>query len=265
MNQLSRLQKSMQQAILAGDQNILGELNGSPIINAELRLPIYVDGYRVRLVEALAHDFPVLRELAGKQIFESLARAYIATHPSQHFSIRYFGSHLSQFLANAQIDDIHPAWEEMAAFEWALGEALDAADAPIVTPDNIKTLAQSEWPHMQFALHPSTRCLSLEWNVPTLWNDHQQRRALSPLVRVQEPTTWLIWRHGIEIYFRSLDRPESWAINAAQKGFHFAAICAGLCQWLDADLVAKRAAEMVATWINDGLITAISELNLEIA
>lgn len=255
MNQLSRLQKSMQQAILAGDQNILSELDGSATRNAKLLLPIYVDGYRVRLVEALAHDFPVLQELVGEQTFESLAQAYIATYPSQHFSIRYFGSLLSQFLVNAQIGDIQPAWKEMAAFEWALGEALDAADATVVILDEIKALAQNEWPHLQFALHPSMLNLSLEWNVPTLWNDHQQQRVLGPLVRAQEPTTWLVWRHGIEIYFRSLDRSESWAINAVQNGYHFAAICAGLCQWLNADLVAKRAAEMISTWTNDGLIT----------
>ncbi len=75
-------------------------VSGSPERFVKERLGIYAEAYLLRLVEILNADFPKLRVLMGKSKFEKMAHDYLAAYPSQYFSVRYLGSHLSKFLSN---------------------------------------------------------------------------------------------------------------------------------------------------------------------
>ena len=64
----------------------------------QTRLAIYGDAYRSRLADALGSNFPALAKLLDEE-FHELALAYVDTHDSPYFSIRYYGDHLEEFLA----------------------------------------------------------------------------------------------------------------------------------------------------------------------
>ena len=70
--------------------------------SASRRLAIYYDAYRLRLLEALDSNYPILHSWMGDDEFEKLGLAYLDAHPSTHFSIRYFGHRLSEFPASAE-------------------------------------------------------------------------------------------------------------------------------------------------------------------
>ena len=64
------------------------------------RLRIYADAYRLRLTDALAHNYPCLQQLLGAEAFAALAQRYLDEHPSTSVSVRWFGHQLAAELSS---------------------------------------------------------------------------------------------------------------------------------------------------------------------
>ena len=121
-------------------QNYILDKDNSPIEHSvdgpdsafrQTRLDVYHAAYSLRLLEILSLNFAMLKVLAGEEVFERLGRDYIHSYPSNHFSVRFFGRNFSQFLATQP--EATPVFAELADFEWALGQTIDAPDAPQLT------------------------------------------------------------------------------------------------------------------------------------
>ena len=137
MPALRNLQQSFQAYVLGERQAPPATVAGTVAASAEDRMRIYSDAIRIRFLEVLGEDYPGLRAMAGDDEFRSLGLAYIAAHTSTHPSIRWFGSHLPSFLTSTAPWRDYPVLGEMARFEWAKNELLDAADSPVVTIEDI--------------------------------------------------------------------------------------------------------------------------------
>ncbi len=255
---LLNLQAEFQDYLIRPEQTaILKQVAGTAKVDAETRLGVYAEAYRLRLIEALDTDFPVLHALLGDDEFDRMARAYIDAHPSRHFSVRWFGQHLSDFLRAALPYREHPALNEMAAFEWTMTLAFDAADDPLLAMDDMAAVPPASWPGMRLTPHPSLHRLDLRWNVPAAWKAHSAGEHVNAPAENPVLVAWIVWRHDLTTYFRSLEVDEAWALDALTAGQTFADICQGLCEWIDAQHVAAHAAGLLKSWIGDGMITAI--------
>lgn len=254
---LRRLQRHFQRHVLAGSTEIVTHVTGARI-SSEARLAIYVEGYRTRLTEGLAADFPALHTLLGAKGFEELAHAYIHVHPSKHFSMRCFGHHLSEFLKRTSPYVDMPVLSEMASFEWQLLSAFDAGDADVRSVNDIEAIEPSQWGHMRFRFHPSVNRLNLSWNVPAIWNATGKTEELPTPEASDFPIPWLIWRQDLKTYYRSLTVDEAGSIDALMAERSFAWVCEQLCGWIEPESVASHAACLVKRWLNDGLIASIS-------
>src|SRR6185295_518700 len=98
-----------------------------------------------RLHECLGNDYPGLRAMLGEKEFLVVARVYVATHPSHHPNIRWFGRHMADFIGPWVPVPICEAAKSMARFEWALGAALDAADAAPLGFADLAGLPAEAW------------------------------------------------------------------------------------------------------------------------
>ncbi len=257
MDTLRRLQEDFQGYLLARDERMHPHVVGSAQVGAGERLAIYADAYRLRLLEALDTDYPGLHTLLGDDEFDAMGRAYIAAHPSVHFSLRWFGDRMSEFLHTVEPYSKYPAFTEMAAFEWAKSGAFDAADAALCSVADMAAIPPDAWPGLRFVPHSSLRRLDLRWNVPTLWKTIDTGQEPPALEENDYPIAWLVWRQDLLTYFRSLNVDEAWALDALQRGETFAAICEGLSEWVDAQNVALHAAGLLKQWLTDGLISEI--------
>jgi hypothetical protein len=289
MSALADLQSDFQAFLLDGNERMLGRVTGTAKVSAETRLAVYYDAYRLRLLEALASNYPVLRAWIGEEEFENIGIAYVAAHPSRHFSIRWFGHLLPEFLAATQPWQDKSSLAEMAALEWALSEAFDAEDGTVIGVEDMAAIPAPAWPGMRLQFHPSAQRLDLRWNVPMIWKavnrnldgekstascrgetsatpsaGKEQRGDAPALTDVpapmehEYPQAWLVWRQDLKTWFRSLSVDEAWALDAAMTGENFAAICEGLCEWIDAQNVALHAAGLMKQWITDGLVGGIA-------
>ncbi len=257
MNVLPRTQGDFQHFLLRQEGPIVDEIVGDARLDASERLKIYATAYRLRLIEALDGDFVALRAHVGPARFEEIARAYIDARPSGHFSLRYFGRHMADFLTGADPYRNEPLLAELARFDWALTDSFDAVDSAVATAGDMANIAPDAWPQLVFVPHASVQRLNLEWNAPVIWKAADKDEPLPPPEKAPHPIGWVMWRQGLQIYFRSLAVDEAFALDALLRGEHFGAICEGLTEWVDAQHVALHAAGLLKQWLADGLIQKI--------
>lgn len=256
MSQLNADQQAFQSHLMTGDPEVSASIVGDARADAATRLEVYYQAYRLRLVEILQNDFTGVHALLGTDAFRDMVLGYIAAHPSEHPSVRWFGRHLAAFLARPPYAE-HPELAEMAQFEWAWAHAFDATDQITVGPDAMADVAPEAWAGLRVTVHPSLQRLALNYNVPALFEAATRDADPPALVGESDALTWILWRRDLIVHWRSLDADEAWALGAAVQGQTFGELCAGLCGWHDPDAVPLRAASLLRTWLEDGLLSGI--------
>lgn len=262
MNQLHRLQRDFQSHVLAPQQRLPRQrierrVAGSAQVDAATRLAIYADGYRLRLVEALAVEFACLRAVLGERGFDRACREFIDTRPSRNPNLRWYGAELADFLARSRLGQRRPVLAELAAFEWHVGLAFDAVDAPRLGIEAMAALPADAWASLRLLPHPSLHRLTLHCNAPLLTRAFAAGAALPRPRKARRARVWAIWRRDETPRFRRLDEDEAWALDALAKGKPFGAICAGLCRWNAEPKAALRAASLLKGWIGEQMISSV--------
>jgi hypothetical protein len=96
----------------------------------------------------------------------------------------------------------------------------------------------------------------LAWNTVVVWqalsgDEEPPQPELAP-----QPVQWLLWRQDFKNYFRSLDAIEDAALQAALEGNSFAEVCAAIALWLPEDQIPLRAAALIGSWADSGIIVS---------
>jgi hypothetical protein len=251
---LAPLQQRLQAHLLAGDADIEALIVADDIADASARLDVYAQAYRLRLLDVLRSDYPVLLARIGAAKFAALGRSYIDAHPSDTPSVRWFGRHLAEHLRIAQPSQ--RALADLAAFEWSQGEVFDAPDAPVLKLEAMAHIAAEAWGEMRVILHPAVRLLTLASNAPALVSAQIKAKPL-PRIKTAAPQTWLLWRRDYLIHWRALGVEECAALEAVRADLGFGDICERLCEWIAPEQVAITAAGMLKRWISDELISEL--------
>jgi hypothetical protein len=251
---LAPLQSRMQSFLLQAGADLAALVVADDLADAPTRLGIYADAYRLRLLEVLRGDYPVLLELLGAEPFEAVARGYIHAHPSDTPSVRWFGRHLAEHLR--VLYPQRPQLADLAAFEWSQGEAFDAPDAPVLQLAAMAQIPPDSWGGMRVLLHPSARHLQLSSNAPALVGAQSRAQAL-PRSQSAAAETWLLWRRQQMIHWRALGVEEAAALDAVRAHLGFGDLCERLCEWIEPDEVALAAAGMLKRWISDQLVSEL--------
>jgi Putative DNA-binding domain len=197
------------------------------------RLEIYNRQYWLRVLGALAEDFPALRAVVGSARFQALSIAYLTEYPSRSFSLRNLGSKLVEWLG------AHPEFAgrrhalavDVSRIEWAFVEAFDAPDrAPLTLPqiaalDGASRLTLQ--PHLQLmaldyaaddlvlSLHKREKRQTSEAGV----EDDEEAMPPVKLPRLRRRATWLAaHRVDLSVYYRRLQREEFLTVDALRQG-----------------------------------------------
>jgi hypothetical protein len=251
------LQRDFSRYVLDGDiAPMTMQVIGNAAANAEKRLDVYSQAYRLRLLEVLGNDLPGLRVLAGDENFEQLCLAYIESTPSAHYNVRWYGEQFPEFVKNLDGSQ-QPGRGEMAAIEWCLTLAFDTADDPLVDAEHMASVAGENWPGMQFQLHGSLQRLTLQWNVNEIRRAVDREETPPELHKFVEPQQWIGWRKDRNVRHRLLEHDEAAVLSAVENGSSFADVCELLCEWHDVETVAMRAATLLQRWVEDQWISRL--------
>lgn len=225
-------------------------------VSREVRLHIYANAYRARMVEALSVDFSGLHAYLGDDAFAELIHAYIEQHPSHYFSLRNVGGELPDFLKITHPYAEHIELHELAMFEWALCHAFDAADAICASASYFSTLPPQQWPEITLQFSPSLKMLSMRSNAPAIWRSLTDEQT-PPVVEIAAcEQSWLVWRRDLKIMFRTLDTIEKIALEKFAEGAVFADVCESLAEVLPESEVPQRAVTILQQWLTDQLIVS---------
>jgi hypothetical protein len=245
-----------QARLLEGNAGICPHLtNGGPF------LKVYDHAYRARLAEVLGEDFPAVHTLLGDDAFAEAVGDYVESHPSRARSIRWLGERFAEFLRTANPWRGRPEIADMAAFEWGLGLAFDAADADALALDALAGVPPEAWPILTFTFHPALNTFQLKHDVARFHQAVVAERdpdgAPAPL---EAPGTWAAWRDhdALIVRYRALDADEAAGLAVLLTGGDFAQLCEAVAAAGDADQAALRAATLLRHWIEAGWIVDIA-------
>ena len=235
MHSLLEAQRALQRAILTDDPDAWA----SPP-----RVGIYRYAYRARLAGALRANYPALARMIGEDEFRTLAEGYARAHPPRHFSIRWHGHALAEYL---------PAGPEadLARMEWAIAEAFDAADAEPIEPQRLADEPVEGWADLPLALHPSVEVLPMRWAVECAWERLRHEAAADAREIEPRPHALFVWRRNLDAHWRIAGADEARALLALDLGGTLEHACEAI-----GDAGAGQVGAWFAGWVREGLLTA---------
>jgi hypothetical protein len=253
MSSLQALQQQILQAVLAENASPLAAIRDDDIADAESRLSIYRNGYRIRLHDALKPEFVGLQCLAGKS-FDTLLNKYVAAHPSGHYNIRWYGSGLAAFLDYAMPWRSKPQLAEMARVDWAISTAFDAADESCKSIADLSEVPADVWAGLQLVLQGNLQIITCHYNADA-FRRAADRAAPRPRLRAYaEPRQMLVWRKATTVHYRVLEEDEWQVLGAAIRGESFASLCGHLAQFHGEETAMARMVSLLQGWLESGLI-----------
>lgn len=225
-----------------------------PLAGRAPLLDVYRHAYSARLTAALRDNHPLLHRVLGDESFAELARAYLLEHPSRRASIRWFGDALADFIA-AQPDSWLPALADLARLEWALGLALDAADATPLTAAALAQVAADDWQTLPLAAHPSLRLCHMHWDVAPLWHSLSRDPDASTDAPSAREHALVVWRQDLQPQWRQVDDDESWLLDQLVQGCTVGQLCECAAQRVGDDAAPGHVAQQLHRWLADGMVT----------
>lgn len=233
-------------------------------LSAFERLEIYNRQYWLRVMDALAEDFPALEAVMGQAQFKELSRQYLVAHPSRSFTLRNLGSSLPTWLAEHReyAGDRAVLALDVAHLEWAYAEAFDLAERLPIGAEEIASLDTDA----HLSLQPHLRLLELRYPVDDLvLRVHQslrRERAFNPsaketnssedgaLPELQPCDTWLaVHRHELSVFYKRLAREEYRMLAALADGNSLGTALEAA--FLHAELEPEEQTENVAAWFRN--------------
>lgn len=258
MPSLKELQETFTQQLMKGHPGLEKLVDEKVTPPAETRIGVYQNAYRERLIETLTNDYEMLNKLLGDEAFRQVSMGYIDKYPSTYYSLRWFGSHLAEFLGYSE-ENGHHDWEaELAKLEWELIGAFDARDCLPVSEEDISSIPPELWPELSAKFHPSVRMIGMWWNTLDLWQSAKDDKQPPDPILLNQKYDCLLWRHNLITKFRSLEPDEAAALSVAVDGGNFSDICGALADELqDQEQVPLKAAGFLKTWLTAGIITQL--------
>lgn len=228
-------------------------INADKQLSASDRMGIYAVGYQLNLIEALMENYPALHTLLGDEDFENLAREYISTHPSNHFSLRYLGDKMVDFTKHHAVYKDIEFIPEMANFEWELRQAFDSSNVTPLSRNELSHISATDWPDLHFKLLPSFTLFTLNWNTPFLWKAIIQDQPPRPPEKLENSQQWIIWRPKLETHFRSVENLEAIILAQFSENKSFSDVCE-LADLEIGEGSEKKVIDYLNRWIDEGLL-----------
>ncbi|MGA1858266.1 DNA-binding domain-containing protein [Azospirillum sp. 11R-A] len=170
---LAGFQRDFAAYLLRGDPAVAGALR--PDLPAG-RLAVYRNTVMGSLAAVLGHAHPTLRRVlgaqSGEQPFTMLACRFAAEAPPRLPMLWSYGAGFADWLADLEPAAEIPAWApDLARLDWAMHEALFAADAEPLDLARLAAIPPDQAGSLRLAPHPSLRLVRSGWNIHALWKD----------------------------------------------------------------------------------------------
>jgi hypothetical protein len=149
-----------------------------------------------------------------------------------------------------------PEIAELAWLDWSLRRAFEGPDAEAVKPE---TLARVNWDNAVLMFVPTLTMGEIVTNSAAIWGALADEKMPPASERLNVPATIRIWRNDLTPKYRTIESFEQRALVLAMAGSSFADLCNLLVEDGDTDRAAQNVGAALASWLQDGLISAVRE------
>jgi len=206
MSTLRELQAEFRAGVLEqGEEFFLPEIVADGLAPAA-RLSIYRNHVFTSLTDALKSTFPVVCLLVDERFFAYAAHEYIRDHPPRVRCLFEYGASFADFLAAFPPCRDLSYLPDVARLEWAMNEAIHAADPPRFDPTELAAVPPDDTPNLILRLDPALRLLASPWPVDDIWAANQP--GSDPEARIDLDTGAVllqIRRAGERVLFHRID------------------------------------------------------------
>jgi len=270
--ELGRLQRWMQEVVV--HQGTIDEAVASPEAEREIpqdrladvvlpshslspaeRIGVYHGMYLMRIEEALATDYPVIKHYLGDEDFDELIRDYVARYPSRSYTLNRLGDHLPKFLADRSDWSQGGFLADLARLELAMTEVFDEEETPVLSGEDLEAVPPEDWEEARLRPIAALRLLEFEHVVvPHLTAFHRERPCPKAIKRV----SWVVvYRRSYSVLRLELSAPEFALLSALVDG---AQLGEAVADAVTANRSARQQAKVFRwfrTWIREGLFTGV--------
>jgi hypothetical protein len=232
-------------------------VEGDRRASAVERLDVYADMYFYRILDVLRGDYPKLVAATGDDAFHDLVTDYLLAHPSRHPSVRNLGAALPQYLEGHDLGGRRPWLPELAALEWARVDVFDRADAAPLSREALAGVDGDAFADLAMPMVPAHEIVKTRHAVEEIWRAIEDGAAPADLpdpVPAPPGHAVLVWRKGVTVFHRGIDRREAEALALARSGASFGVLCSRLGDEMDPEAAAQTAAALLGGWIADELV-----------
>lgn len=166
------------------------------------RFGVHRNNLFASLVTSLAARFPVVQLLAGEAFFRGMAAAFVAEAPPPTPVLLEYGGGFPAFIAQFGPAKDVPYLADVARFEWARHDALNAADAEPADLSIIAAAAPETLADLRLILHPAARVFASNYPVVTVWRIHMDGAEATG--ELSGPEAVLITRPDLSVHVHSL-------------------------------------------------------------
>jgi Putative DNA-binding domain len=249
MKDLASIQTAFQNAIVAGNDGVLAEVDDGARQTRGMLVDIYRKAYLLRLLEAVRGRNRILAAHLGDAAFDALARSYINTVPSRHTSLGRFCSDLPAFLQCSAPYSNRPVIADLARIAEALAEAFEAPDHAVLAASDLAIALPGTATDFVVVPHPSVRRLTLLSNAAAIWLALESAIPSPSEIRCSEPQSLIVWRQHATAMFRPLCPAEATIWDAASAGTSVRTLCGTSAQHDDSSVTSYLSA-----WAAEGLL-----------
>jgi hypothetical protein len=123
----------------------------------------------------------------------------------------------------------------------------------ILTLQDLAAIAPENWAILHFNFHPSMQLFMFKFNVLRVWQALNLQEAPPKISQIDEPC--VVWRKDLNSHYRSLDPAEYAPIQFVIAGASFGELCEKLQENASEEEATMQAAQYLAGWLNEGLMT----------
>ena len=220
------------------------------------RVQVYAEAYFWRLYEVVVDQYPVTAWISGAAPFHDLVTDFVLEHPSRTPDIRRFAAGLPDMLQRHVLGRRTPGLADVAAVDWAISDAVDRADEPRLSAEDLTRHDPNTWPSLRFELTRTASILDCALPYSAL------RKAWAAEADVPtldlEPATVLVWRQcNHDVYQRSLTDAEARALRVLAERGTFAAMCDAAAGPTCTDASPTDVVAWLRRWLDDDLLVAV--------
>jgi putative DNA-binding protein len=221
------------------------------------RVDVYANMYFFRILEVLADEYAKLVTVMGDGPFHNLVTDYLLECRPAHPSLREVGARLPGYLARHPLGEDPPWLAALARLERARLELYDGPDAEPLTFDQIRVLPPEALPELRLVAVPCHAVLTTEPGISARWRALEDGGSPGDQPGPSKmPETILVWRQQLAVFHRVLDQDEVACLSLLGAGASFASVCELLAAESEPEAAARRAFELLARWLGDGLLAA---------